>query len=206
MKKALWILTSVVMLSAAACKKNDKKEGEVIPANHFKDIRDGNVYKTVVIGTQTWMAENLNYAADGSLCYNNDEEKCKEYGRLYTQQQARTACPQGYRLPSEEDFQKLEKFLGMSEEDAEKYGSERGTDEGTKLKEGGSSGFNAKLAGYYINNKFDLENYMGTFWTSTEGASTGDFYYRRVYNNSAQIERGRMYFTGNYACVRCIKE
>jgi uncharacterized protein (TIGR02145 family) len=204
MKKAFWLLASVVLLCTVGCKKEKEKEASG-PANQYTDARDGKTYKTVVIGTQMWMAENMNYAVAGSLCYDNKEEKCAAYGRLYTQEQARTACPQGYRLPSEEDFQKLEKFLGMSEEDADEYGSERGTDEGTKLKEGGSSGFNAKLAGYYINNKFDLENYMGTFWTSTEGASTGDFYYRRVYDNSAQIERASMYFTGNYGCVRCIK-
>ena len=96
------------------------------------DGRDGKMYKTVEIGNQTWMAENLNYTVDGSWCYDNKESNCKTYGRLYQWAAAmdidasyngipwyegsdinhKGVCPTGWHLPSRREWGDLAKTAG----------------------------------------------------------------------------------------------
>jgi len=78
----------------------------------FKDPRDGKEYKFVKIGKQTWMAENLNYNASDSKCYKNNETNCKKYGRLYDWNSANKACPEGWHLPSDDEWTTLTDFIG----------------------------------------------------------------------------------------------
>ena len=73
-------------------------------AESLTDSRDGKTYKTVKIGEQVWMAENLNYKAMGSFCYEDDASFCEQYGRLYTWDVAQNVCPDGWRLPSESEW------------------------------------------------------------------------------------------------------
>jgi hypothetical protein len=92
-------------------------DGNVTGKEIFTDLRDGKEYKTVIIGKQIWMAENLNYSGDNNSigkCYPDFDytnytpiELCDKYGRLYDWETAMRVCPDGWHLPSLKEWQKL---------------------------------------------------------------------------------------------------
>ena len=110
----------IALMAVAAVAANSSVTGM------FMDLRDGKKYKTVKIGNQTWMAENLNYETEGSFCYENKPANCKKYGRLYTWNAALKACPVGWHLPNKTEFEKLIEFVGGEEIAAEKLKDQSG--------------------------------------------------------------------------------
>lgn len=136
----------------------------------FTDLRDGKTYPIVNIAGMTWMARNLDHAIAGSVCPRGDEQACESEGRLYPWPTAITACPAGWHLSTEDEWQRLERTLGMSADDLERD-RERGPGLGDRLKPGGSTGLDFPLAGwrrpdgsFRIGNGTDR---AAAIWTST---------------------------------------
>lgn len=193
-----------------------------------------NSYATVTIGEQVWMAENLKYdngCSEVSSVNNTDNGWCgfqtepspenTEYGFYYQWSAALNICPDGWKLPSDEDWKTLELSLGMSEYMIELY-NERGVSEGSKLAGKSEfwnqgdliandnfyrSGFTALPAGHAMpsaeSNLFLNASDEGLFWSST---SNGAFAVTRGLDaQSSQISRVEL--EKYYACnVRCLKD
>ena len=81
-------------------------------SNTLKDLRDNQVYKTIKIGSQIWMAENLAFKTANAIC--GEMEYMTFYGCLYPWDDAQTSCPGGWHLPSQAEWKTLIEFVGDS--------------------------------------------------------------------------------------------
>jgi uncharacterized protein (TIGR02145 family) len=106
-EEAIDAVEKILVESAVGKQFNPK-----IKYDSMTDARDKTTYKTVKIGNQIWMAENLNYNASGSKCFNDKDYYCKRDGRLYDWATAKTACPAGWHLPTKGEWETLGKTVG----------------------------------------------------------------------------------------------
>lgn len=211
-----------------------KFDMEVEEAFEFRDNRDGRKYKAIRIGNQTWMEENLAYreypqvtgevyieepvddeiGLDGlEFAVAGPKRDPRKYGQLYTWDEARKACPEGWHLPTDLEWKVLEKNLGMSSLEADSRGRRESDAEAIKVKstqdwmDGGNgsnqSGFNVLPAGM---SRYGKEIRLGShayFWTATQQNST-KAWFRDVYFAKSGINR--LYYNKNAGySVRCVK-
>ncbi len=163
--------------------------------NSFTDV-DGNTYSIIKIGQQEWLAENFraSHSPNGSsvpgiYVYEDDQNNVDKYGRLYTIEAAEKVCPTGWHIPSDQEWMELEMELGMAKSETTGSGM-RGTDEGKKLKVGGSAGFNGVLCGYWsFHSGFGYEGGMTIYWSIDENVDDIHRMLRILANNSDQIDR-----------------
>lgn len=200
MRRFLFLLCIFVSALFIACSES------------FTDPRDGQSYDIVKIGERTWFAENLNFATEGSVCPEGDSRKCSEYGRLYTWDDARTACPEGWRLPDSADFAALVEQAGGAAEAGEKLKSTSGW-----FKKGNGSdalGFNALPAGYrgavyegeggaLAGGTYDGIGGYAYFWSAT--TTPDDLAYYLFLDFSSKATSMNAFPKGDFRSVRCIK-
>ena len=169
------------------------------------DSRDGQSYSTVKIENNVWLGRNLNYHVPGSYCYQNESVYCDKYGRLYEWEAALKACPKGWHLATEFEWQQLEHYLGMDERELENQ-LNRGVDTGTRLKPAGDTGFNEQYGGWggSDDGKFVAIDTIGTYWTA------GEVNIERAWHRDININKTTIYRSPvikPYALsVRCVKD
>jgi len=182
----------------------------------LNDKRDGKTYKTATIGSQTWMIENLAFKTSdyysgesntsmtfaerveysrsrGCYAYDYDESNVKDHGYLYNWETAQQVCPDGWRLPTKDDFTILLDKFGGDERKA--Y---------PELIDGGKSGFSGTFDGKRGNDlAFNNMDNCGYYWSSTAyNEEEAYLLYFSAFNSVslADFEKGSGY------SVRCIKE
>ena len=214
--------------SSSSAKMTSSSSVDILGSTeNLTDSRDGQTYKTVTIGTQTWMAQNLNYKTANSFCYESSAENCEKYGRLYLWSAAmdsvgawstngkdcgdltrcsptdpvRGVCPEGWHLPSNTEWETLLIAVGG------------GLTAGKVLKStsgwngNGSDdfGFSALSAGYrFVRGDYDLEGSKTYFWSSTEKDNN------RAISMSLNGNDDNAFLNGSYKflgfSVRCLKD
>lgn len=243
------LIVSLFLVFASSCEKDDDNEPNWKTTAVFNpDVtygtmtdQDDNVYKTVTIGTQTWMAENLRTTiyndettipnitdgdewgalTTGAYCnYNNttSTDTIATYGRLYNWYAVNTGklAPEGWHIPTDEEWKQLEMYLGLSQSEANETGPRDTV--GGKLKEIGTThwnngnieatnetGFTALPGGCrQWDGSFDYIGSLG-FWLC---ATEEDFYttwYRLIYSRNSDLVRSQLVKKIGFS-VRCVMD
>ena len=176
----------------------------------FTDNRDGQNYPWVRLKDgKKWMAKNLNYQTTNTWCYNDNQDNCTKYGRLYTWQSASNACPNGWRLPTDEEWWTMTSFYGKAYNSYPGQQKMEGKDDGEiayqALIQGELTGFTALFGGSYATNEgFDYLGDLGCYWTgSANNESNALGYY--FYIHSRGLARDSYPKGSGFSC-RCLQD
>ncbi len=234
MRKKIWFaqlaIMGVLFLFTISCKKDKNNDDTPPPPVTTVTDFDGNVYQTITIGTQVWMAENLKVThycngdaipnvtdgtqwsnlTTGAYCnYSNDVNYAASYGRLYnwhTVSDSRNICPAGWHVPSDAEWVTLTDYLGGIIVAGGKM-KETGTTHWNSPNTGATneSGFTALPAGKRSNSgTFSVVGSSAVWWTSTE-YNTSSAWNRSISCISSGIDcSGSIKQTG--VSVRCLKD
>jgi uncharacterized protein (TIGR02145 family) len=182
------------------------------------DARDGQVYKTVTICTQTWMAQNLNYAVDSSWCYTNRADSCVKYGRLYQWAAAmdldtsfnstlwngtlphQGACPSGWHLPSDAEWSTL-----VQNVDSATSATNLESTSGWNVNSGADAfGFRVLPAGdRTTRGGYEGSDYETYFYSSSEKYAANAWY--RIFYSGGSMYRYNVYYKWNGFSLRCLE-
>jgi len=161
-------------------------------ADQMTDKRDGQKYRTVKLGKQTWMAQNLNFKAAGSKC--NEEKGCAALGRFYRWEEAKKVCPDGWHLPVKGELDAILKLGPRTLQD--------------------ESGFALRLVGSFGGQDDVVYNEDDSYlWSSTEvnecdgEGEMGCLYTYTLRNSHFGISVGEEHFDADVLySVRCVKD
>jgi uncharacterized protein (TIGR02145 family) len=231
MKRQNFIIYSLLLIGfflvfASSCKKDDDNNSSN-NSGTFTDSRDGNVYQTITIGNQVWMAENLRYLPSvvdpgtGSnttsyyyvFGYNGTSTSAAKatanyttYGVLYNWPAACNSCPTGSHLPSDAEWTQLTNYLG-GESVAGGKQKETGTSHWRSPNTGATnkSGFTALPGGNRgFDGMFGFISYHGVWWSASENNANGAWFRSMMYDISSVFRDYNVKELG-YS-VRCVKD
>lgn len=191
--------------SSSSSEQSSSSVPDIIDATDITDSRDNQTYKIVVIGTQVWMARNLNYNVNGSKCQGNKTANCDSYGRLYDWEMATTVCPSGWHLPSADEWEQLMDYI-ESEKDCRCAGKHLKAKSGWDNDGNGPDSYNfSALPGGSADpsGSFEATGYHAIWWSSASdgdrasGRSIEDRYDGLNYNSNSKL---------HLYSVRCLKD
>jgi uncharacterized protein (TIGR02145 family) len=205
-------------LSSGSKKTSSSDSKEAIPPSGVSygklfDERDGRTYKTVKIGNQEWMAENLNYRSPYSYCYDRDSSNCAKYGRFYGRESVLEVCPAGWHLPNKNEWQKLIDVVGGNEIAGKALKSKNGWDEYNESSGNGTDdyGFSVLPIGFIDDDGFfEGMGQTAFFWTSSYSSYSDDYYvehYFISFHNDSDRKMAFYYAKDDRGLsARCLKD